>query len=341
MAKRTQEVVPVRPIVIGHYTLHETGITVKGTPNFSEHEGVGAFINRAAKASRWWRADWMRYGESRADWQTRLSQVVHHTGLSEKTLKNERAVAAIEPSRRRDDVEFELHAAVAGLPATEQTYWLEQVAEHGWGLRELRLEVRAAKRRRVIDGQATLMGQYRVFLCDCPWLYGDRPPSGSGAQQHYPGMGVDALSKLPVEAHAAKNAVMFFWVTAPFLYYASQPDLGPDPYRVIRAWGFTPKTGMVWDKVMNAFGNYVSIRHEHLLICTRGSCLPDRPTPMFDSVFTERQDGEHSGKPESVRTMVERLYDGPYCELFGRERHEGWDVFGNDARLWADEKASA
>jgi N6-adenosine-specific RNA methylase IME4 len=340
MAKRTQDVVPVRPIVIGHYTLHETGIAVKGTPNFAEHEGVGAFINRAAKASRWWRADWMRYGESRADWQTRLSQVIHHTGLSEKTLKNERSVAAIEPSRRRDDVEFELHAAVAGLSAKEQSFWLEEVHSHGWGLRELRLELRAAKRRRIIEGQATLMGQYRALLVDFPWIYGNKPPSGSGAQQHYPGISIEDGCKLPVEAHAMKHAVMFFWVTAPFLYYASD-GLTPDPYRLIRAWGFTPKTGMVWDKGDHNFGNYVSVRHEHLLICTRGSCTPDRPTPMFDSVFTERQTAEHSGKPELVRAMIERLYDGPYLELFGRERHEGWDVFGNDARLWAEEKASA
>lgn len=330
----------MRPIVLGHYTLHETGITVTGTPKFAEHEGVGQFIDRAAKASRWWRADWMRYGESRGDWQDRISQVSHHTGLSEKTLKNERAVAAIEGSRRRTDVEFELHAAVAGLPAKEQSYWLEEVASHGWGLRELRLELRAAKRRRIIEGQATLLGQYRVFLCDYPWLYNNRPPSGSGQKDHYPGMTIEDGCKLPVEAHAAKNAVMFFWVTAPFLYYASD-GITPDPYRILTAWGFTAKTGMVWDKVDNAFGNYVSIRHEHLLICTRGSCTPDRPTPMFDSVFTERQTSEHSGKPESVRQMIERLYDGPYCELFGRERHEGWDVFGNDARLWAEQKVSA
>jgi N6-adenosine-specific RNA methylase IME4 len=79
---------------------------------------------------------------------------------------------------------------------------------------------------------------------------------------------------------------------------------------VIEAWGFEYKTGAVWDKVLHNFGHYVSIRH--LLIATRGSCTPDRPTPMIDSVQTIRRGDVHSAKPEEFRQMIERLYDGPY-----------------------------
>jgi hypothetical protein len=48
-----------------------------------------------------------------------------------------------------------------------------------------------ARRRKIIEGQAVLEGQYRVIYADYPWPYGDRPKSGSGAQQHYPGMPID------------------------------------------------------------------------------------------------------------------------------------------------------
>ena len=51
-------------------------------------------------------------------------------------------------------------------------------------------------------------------------------------------------------------------------------------HAVIEAWGFEHKGAIIWDKVLHNFGHYVSVRHEHLLICTRGSCTPDRPTPM-------------------------------------------------------------
>lgn len=331
MSKRLQRTQPIEPIVIGCYTLTATGLEVCGRPSFDEHLGVSDFVHRAHRASGFWMADLLRYGDSRQDWQDRLSQATDATGLSEKTLKNIRSVGAIDPSRRRDGVEFSVHAEVAGLPPEEQSHWLERAEAEGWGQRDLRLNLRAARRARIIEGQATLIGQYRTIYADPPWVYGNRPPSGSGAEAHYPGMTIEALCKLPVAVHARPNAVLFLWVTAPMLFE------NPGPREVMEAWGFVPKTGIVWDKVRHNFGNYVSVRHEHLIIATRGSCVPDRPTPMIDSVLTEQPDGEHSAKPESFRAVIERLYDGPYLELFGRTRHADWDVFGNDARLWTDE----
>jgi N6-adenosine-specific RNA methylase IME4 len=146
-------------------------------------------------------------------------------------------------------------------------------------------------------------------------------------------MTIDELCKLPVKAHALENSVLFCWVTAPMLYE------NPGPREVIEAWGFKSKTGMVWDKVLGNWGHYVRVHHEHLIIATRGSCMPDSPTPMPDSVQTFRRDGEHSHKPEDFRRIITNLYTrGPYLELFGRRPCEGWSVFGNDARLWAEEQ---
>lgn len=331
MVKRRAHVPVIKPITIGGFSLTATGMEVVGRPSFLEYEAVGEFIKRAHKASGFWLGDWLRYGEDRADWRDRLSQVQDATGLSEKTLKNVRAIAAIDPSRRRDDLEFAIHDAVAALTPEDQGIWLERAHVNGWGVRELRMEIKASRRRAVIDGQAVLEGMYRVIYADPPWLYGDRPPSGSGAQQHYPGMTIADLCALPVAAHATPDAVLFLWTTAPMILE------NPGPREVIEAWGFTPKTGRVWDKVRHGFGHYVEVRHEHLIIATRGSCLPDRPTPMLPSVVTERRSDTHSEKPESFRKDIERLYDGPYLELFARARVPGWSCFGNDARLWAHE----
>lgn len=318
----------VQPITIGPFTLTATGLTAKGKPSFEQWETVGEFIKRTHRASGFWLADWLRYGENREDWNERLSQAVDATGLSEKTLKNVRAVGKIEPSRRRDGVEFGLHAEVAGLKPTEQSEWLERAEVQGWDRRELRLNIRAAKRTRIIEGQARLEGMYRVIYADFPWLYSQQTPGG--AQHSFQGMTVEAGIELPVKAHALPNSVLFFWATAPMLLEI------PGPRELIHAWGFTPKTQIIWDKVDHHVGSYVSVRHELLIIATRGSCTPDRPTPMFDSVVTERRHGEHSAKPETFRKMIERMYDGPYLELFGREHVKGWDVVGNDARLWAE-----
>ena len=327
----------IKPIELGVFVLTATGLEVKAgrRPTFEEWDGVGEFIKRTHRASGFWLADWLRYGESRTDWAERLSQAIDATGLKEKTLKNVRAVGAIEKSRRREGVEFTIHAEVAGLAPKEQDEWLERADEEGWDRRELRQNIRAAKRRRVVEGQAILEGMYRVIYADPPWLYGDSGATVDGslgkAERHYPGMRIADLCRLPVEAHAMPSAVLFMWVTAPMLLE------NPGPREVIEAWGFKPKTGIVWDKVLGNYGHYVHGRHEHLIIATRGSCLPDRPTPSPDSVITERRTSTHSEKPEAARKIITSLYDGPYLELFGRKQVEGWHVFGNDARLWAEE----
>lgn len=319
------------PFTIGGFVFSAKGVRPQGRPSFADYTGAMEFAKRAHRSSGWWLADLLRYGHERADWSERLSQAVDVTGLSEKRLKNIRAVGAIPVERRREGLEFSIHAEVAGMDPRDQVQWLERAETEGWTERELRLEIHASRRRRVIAGQAVLAGMYRVILADPPWIYGDRPPSGKGAGQHYDGVTIEDLCKLPVAAHAHPNAVLFLWTTAPMILS------NPGPREVIEAWGFTPKTGIVWDKVLHGFGHYVEVRHEHLIIATRGSCTPDRPTPMIPSVLTERRSDTHSQKPKGARAIIERLYDGPYLELFGRERVEGWTVFGDDARLWSEE----
>lgn len=323
---------PIEPIRIGCYTLTATGLEVKGRPSFGEHEGVGEFIQRAHRASGFWLSDWLAYGDSRQDWRERLSQAVDATGLSEKTLRNVRAIGAIDPSRRRDDVDFSLHSEVVALTPRSQEYWLERAAREGWTQRELRLQIRAARRAKVIEGQAVLAGMYRVIYADPPWSYGDRQPSGSSSERHYPTLTVEELAALPVQAHALPNSVLFLWTTAPLVLQV------PGPREVGAAWGFTYKQQLIWDKVDGTFSHYTGGNHEVLTIWTRGSCLPDLPTDLPDSVQVVRKSRQHSAKPEEFRQLIEKHWTrGPYLELFGRERISGWTVFGNDARLWAAE----
>ncbi len=42
--------------------------------------------------------------------------------------------------------------------------------------------------------------------------------------------------------------------------------------------------------------------------------------------------GEHSAKPEEARHRIERLFPGPYLELYGRKPVPGWTVWGNEIR---------
>lgn len=327
----------IEPITLGDYVLTEDGLEVHGKPAFREHEAVGEFIRRCHKASGWWLADWLNYGESRADFRRQLEAVLDHHIVSEKTARNLKYVGKSVPkSRRRGGVEISLAAEVASLEPDEQNDWLEQAVTGGWSRGELRKQIRASKRTRVIEGQAALEGMFRVIYADPPWQYNDSGATVDGslgkAERHYPTMSIEEICALPVAAHALENSVLFLWIPSPFLLQ------NPGPREVIEAWGFNYKSGLVWDKVLHNFGHYFGVHHEHLVCCTRGSCLPDEPLPLEDSVVTIRRGDVHSSKPEYFRQLIEKHWTvGPYLELFARERVDGWACFGNDARLWADQ----
>ena len=317
------------PLQVGNFTLHETGITVSGRPEFKDWEAVGEFLRGVYKAAPFWWGDWLKYGEGREDWAERMSQALEASGYEYDTLKNLKYVCEnVAPSRRRIDVPFTHHAEVASLSPKEQTEWLEKTVDKGLSVRDLRMEIRASKRRGIIEGQAEIKGMFRVVYADPPWTYGDagvvKGTAYGKAARHYPTMTIEELCKMPVASHVQEDAVLFLWVTAPLLLQT------PGPREVISAWGFEPKTGMVWNKVLGNFGHYVHICHEHLIIATRGSCLPDQPTPQPKSVETIRRSGEHSEKPDEFRKMIDKLYTkGSKLELFGRKVVKGWTVYGN------------
>jgi N6-adenosine-specific RNA methylase IME4 len=125
---------------------------------------------------------------------------------------------------------------------------------------------------------------------------------------------------LEVPELAADDSVLFLWVTSPLM---------PDAFDLAVAWGFTYKAQFVWDKVKHNMGHYNSVRHEVLLICTKGSCTP-QVTKLFDSVQSIQRT-KHSEKPEEFREIIETLYPkGKKLELFARKTTKGWKSWGNE-----------
>ena len=179
-------------------------------------------------------------------------------------------------------------------------------------------EVTHARRKPV----AVPKGTYRVIYADPPWSYGNSGLQQYGhASHHYPSMSIDELCAMPVGKMAQANAVLFLWVTSPLL---------EECFAVIRAWGFNYKTSFVWDKVKHNFGHYNSVRHEFLLVCTRGSCTPDSKK-LIDSVQSIERTGKHSEKPEEFRKIIGSMYPkGKRIELFSRKKAKGWDSHGNE-----------
>jgi hypothetical protein len=66
---------------------------------------------------------------------------------------------------------------------------------------------------------------------------------------------------------------------------------------------------------------------EYVLLAKRGSPLrlnADVHQVVMSPVLA------HSEKPEEVARRIERLYPGPYLELFARKPRDGWTTWGNE-----------
>jgi len=167
--------------------------------------------------------------------------------------------------------------------------------------------------------------KYRVIYCDPPWRYSDsgvitENDNYGRAERHYPTMSLCQLRELSIKEIADDNAILFMWSTSPMLESA---------FTLVESWGFRYKTSFIWDKMKHNFGHYNSVRHELLLVCTKGSCTPDN-LKLFDSVQQIERTRVHSEKPEEFRKIIDTLYTwGNKIELFARKKTSGWDSWGN------------
>ena len=188
------------------------------------------------------------------------------------------------------------------------------------GLKTLKQAKREIVKENVKEQPELPTDKYRVVYADPPWNYGNSGLDDYGhAERHYPTMSIEELGRLGVPDIVEENSVLFIWTTSPLL---------EDCFRVIRMWDFKYKTSFVWNKIKHNFVYYNSVRHELLLVCTKGSCRPDN-SKLFNSVQSiERK--ANSEKPDEFREIIDTLYTkGKKIELFSRKKVEGWDVWGN------------
>lgn len=187
-------------------------------------------------------------------------------------------------------------------------------------------EARAERIAEIVENNVPLSGEvgtFNLIYADPPWQYDYSPTEARAIENQYPTMPLADICELPVSEIAAEDCVLFLWATSPKL---------EDALTVLRAWGFTYKTNMVWVKDKIGMGYYARQQHELLLIATKGALpVPEPATRPASVICGER--AAHSAKPESVYGLLERMYpDFPKVELFCRAPREGWSVWGNQSR---------
>lgn len=295
----------------------KVGLKLNENMSFEEWQGIGLQLQLMHGSVGWWIGDWLNFGEKH--YGETYAQAIDDTGLDYGTLANYKWVAKeIESSHRCENLSFSSHIELASLPQEKRQEIIDKANDEHLSRRDIAELVKEIKK---LPTPPLPEGKYDVILADPPWSYGDKQNIDSlgGAEKHYPTMSIDELCQLDIPS--ADNAVLFLWVTSPLL---------DECWPVIESWGFEYKTSFIWDKVKHNMGHYNSVRHEFLLVCTKGSLTPDNKV-LFDSVITEERSDKHSEKPQKVYEIIETIYPNrKYLELFSRNTRKGWKGWGNE-----------
>lgn len=172
---------------------------------------------------------------------------------------------------------------------------------------------------------------FRCIVADPAWSFGDKlPGKRRGAARNYRVMTVEDICAIDLPP-LAPDAYLFLWRVS------SQVE---EAYRVVRAWGFVPKSEIVWEKLTKrgkawfGMGRHVRAAHETCIVAVRGK--PQRLAKNVRSRFAARVPLDaagkyiHSAKPDEFFDLVERLAPGPRLELFARRQRAKWIGLGNE-----------
>jgi len=165
---------------------------------------------------------------------------------------------------------------------------------------------------------------YKVIYADPPWRFSNTA-TRAAAEDHYDTMSLIQIRELPVHTLTEQNAALFLWTPNSFIESALE---------VMRAWGFSYKLPLTWCKTVKGdtkprigLGNYFRNSSEHLLFGVKGRITPlKRNIPTWFMAAQER----HSAKPRIFYRIIEKFCEGPYVELFARNRRYSWSAWGNE-----------
>ena len=165
-------------------------------------------------------------------------------------------------------------------------------------------------------------------MADPPWYQRGGGKSKRGADKHYEILKEKEIKKVMSEMldnNVAENAHMYMWVANNHL---------AEGLRIIEHLGFRYITNLVWAKPSFGLGRYFRGQHEICLFATKGRGFSVRTDMNNCSTLVGNKlikPTRHSAKPEEIYQLIENRSEGPFLELFARNRRPNWDCLGNEA----------
>jgi N6-adenosine-specific RNA methylase IME4 len=176
--------------------------------------------------------------------------------------------------------------------------------------------------------------KFSTVLADPPWQFMNR--TGKVAPEHkrlsrYTTLTLAEICEIPVADAVADQSHLYLWVPNALL---------PDGLEVMRAWGFTYKTNIVWHKVRKdggpdgrGVGFYFRNTTELILFGIKGKIRTLDPGRSQVNIIKSMKQ-EHSRKPEEQYRIIEGCSPGPYLELFARGKRKGWTLWGDQSESY-------
>lgn len=180
------------------------------------------------------------------------------------------------------------------------------------------------------DFEKRIQGSFGAILADPPWRFANR--TGKMAPEHkrlcrYDTLKLAEIKAIPVEKVAAEQSHLYLWVPNALL---------AEGLEVMKAWGFTYKTNLIWHKVRKdggpdgrGVGFYFRNTTEMILFGVRGKLRTLQPGRSQVNIIRTRK-REHSRKPDELYDIIEACSPGPYLELFARGTRPKWTQWGNE-----------
>ena len=184
------------------------------------------------------------------------------------------------------------------------------------------------------------MSKYQIVYADPPWKMGyvkGGLTAGSvkgGEAMPYQTMSDEEIMKMQVGNIVADDAFLFMWVT---------DNRIPKVESIMNAWGFKYNSlAFIWNKVSKykegvvrtTLTPYTRRSCEYCFMGTRGKTKDMvKDHYVLQHVPWASETRKHSVKPDEVRKRIVRLCgDIPRIELFARDKHDGWDVWGDEVQ---------
>lgn len=180
--------------------------------------------------------------------------------------------------------------------------------------------------------------KYSTVLADPPWQFENR--TGKMAPEHkrlsrYSTLSLKEIIDIPVKEALNDTAHLYLWVPNALL---------PDGLEVLKHWGFTYKTNIIWYKIRidggpdgRGVGFYFRNVTEVLLFGVKGkNARTLNPGRTQTNIISSRK-REHSRKPDEQYNLIESCSPGPYLELFARGKRENWICWGNQVEEYYPE----